>query len=86
MSKEGPRLTRETYKAVKKFDRQQFDGFCRSLWDQGVEAGKNSVKGFDLEEIYAAIGTVKGIGPKKLAEIREAVNAKYEQSREAGKA
>lgn len=68
-----PVLTRETYKSIKKFDRQQFEGFCRELYQYGVEDGRASVPGTDIEKIWEAIAATKGIGPKKLAEIKENV-------------
>lgn len=65
-----PEITRETYKAVKKFDRQQFQGFCRDLYAFGREDGVASVPAFDMDKVYAAIAGTKGIGAKKLEEIK----------------
>ena len=66
---EMPEINRTTYKSVKKFDRQQFQAFCKDLYLFGFEDGRDSVPGVDITAIYEAIGATKGIGPKKLQEI-----------------
>lgn len=74
---EMPEITREVYKSVKKFDRQQFVSFCKNLYTFGFEDGRASVPGIDAEKIYEVIAGVKGIGPKKMAEIRAAIEAEF---------
>lgn len=73
-----PEITREVYKSVKKFDRQQFQNFCRDLYGYGFQDGRESVPGVDLEAIMAAIGETKGIGAKKLEDIRASIEAVFE--------
>lgn len=74
-----PRITREIYIGVKKFDHRQFESFCKDLYtfgyEDGAEAGKQSVSGIDLDKVLAVISDVRGIGPKKLEEITAAINA-----------
>ncbi len=72
-----PEITREIYKSVKKFDRQQFQSFCRDLYGYGFEDGRASVPGIDLTAIYEVIGATKGIGPKKLEEIKRSIEAAF---------
>lgn len=72
-----PEITREIYKSVKKFDRQQFQAFCKDLYGYGYEDGRASVPGVDLTAIYEAIGATKGIGPKKLEEIKRSIEAVF---------
>lgn len=79
---EMPEITREIYKNVKKFDRQQFTGFCTSLYTYGFEDGRDSVPGIEVGDIYEVIASVKGIGPKKLAEIKEAVEKAFGKKEE----
>jgi len=73
-----PRITREIYIGVKKFDHRQFESFCKDLYtfgyEDGAEAGKQSVPGIDLDKVLAVISDVRGIGPKKLEEIAAAIN------------
>lgn len=78
-----PEITREIYKNVKKFDRQQFTGFCTDLYKYGYEDGRNSVPGIDLEKVYEVIAATKGIGPKKLEEIKACVEAEFEKEEQA---
>lgn len=75
---EMPEITREIYKSVKKYDRQTFQGFCKDLYCYGFEDGRASVPGIDLTKVYEAIAATKGIGPKKMEEIKRSVEALYE--------
>lgn len=77
-----PEITREVYKSVKKFDRQQFQNFCRDLYGYGFQDGRESVPGVDLEAIMAAIGGTKGIGAKKLEDIRTSIEAVFTKDRD----
>ena len=76
-----PEVTREVYKSVKKFDRNQFNRFCTDLYkfgyEDGAEAAMNSVVGVDVEKVLDAIASTKGIGPKKLAEIHASIEAAF---------
>lgn len=65
-----PEITREIYKGVKKFDRQEFQTFCRELYAYGYQDGRNSVPRIDLEKVCEELEATKGIGAKKLTEIR----------------
>lgn len=65
-----PNVTREVYKAVKKYDRQQFSDFCMSIYKSGFEDGRESVPGIDVKKVFDVIAASKGIGPVKLAEIK----------------
>lgn len=83
-----PEITREIYKRVKKLDRQQFVEFCATLYYSGIEDGKASVPGIDAEKIYEVIAGIKGIGPKKLEDIKAAIEAEFgnKAKEEAGNA
>ena len=69
-----PEITREIYKGVKRMDRQQFERFCKDLYKNGYEDGKDSVQGIDVSEVLEVIGTVKGIGQARLLSIAEALD------------
>lgn len=64
-----PEITRETYKSVKKYDRQQFTVFCTNLYKYGYEDGRESVPGIDVADIMDAISGIKGIGAKKMGDM-----------------
>ena len=70
-----PEITRDLYKAVRKYDRQEFEDFCRSLYTYGFEDGRDSVPQVDVVKILDAIAGTKGIGPKKLDEIMANIDA-----------
>ena len=72
-----PEITRDIYKAVKKFDRQQFTNFCTDIYKFGFEDGRDSVPGIDIEKIYEVIAEVKGIGPKKMEEIKARIQEAF---------
>ena len=72
-----PEITRDVYNGVKKFDRKRFNEFCKSLYGYGFEDGQNSVPGIDIKSILEVVGSVKGIGPKKLEEITAKVEALF---------
>ena len=72
-----PEITRDIYKGVKKFDRQQFTNFCTDLYKFGFEDGKASAPEVDVEKILEVISATKGIGPKKLEEIKANLEAVF---------
>lgn len=87
-------ITREKYKAIKKFDHAQMESFCEEIhksgymdgYEIGYQAGytyaateepsesvpDESIE-LDVAGMLEKIGNIKGIGPKKLDEIREIV-------------
>ena len=72
-----PEITREMYKSIKKYDRQQFTKFCTDLYGFGFQDGRESVPGVDITAIMKAIENTKGIGAKKLADIRASIEAVF---------
>ena len=87
-SKKGvmPEITREMYKSIKKYDRQQFTAFCTNLYKYGYEDGRESVPGIDVENIKEAVSKVKGIGTKKMGDIKAAIKAIFDGGEEDDKA
>ena len=78
-------LNREKYKAIKKYDHQQMESFCSSVesgvrdgYEAGCKAAAEAASGelaekfkkIAIAEVLDAAAQVKGIGPKKLEEIR----------------
>lgn len=85
-----PEITRDTYNAVRKYDRRSFESWADSIYDFGYEDGKTqavaSIKavresGFKagIENAIQIMATVKGIGPKKQEEIKAAINRVMEE-------
>ena len=71
--------TRKMYKDMKKFDRQQYDNFCKDLYKKGFENGRASVPKIDYSRIYEIIGGIKGIGEKRLDEIKEKLETEFKE-------
>lgn len=67
------RTTREMYKSVKQLDHTQFDDFCTAVYAEGVKDGKAAVPAVGVQEVMAAVRTVKGLGEKRLALIEAAI-------------
>lgn len=70
-----------TYKKVKHFNRQELSEFCKKIYALGVEEGKKSVDGVESDDVYKVIAGVRGIGPKRLASIKEAVETAFNQKK-----
>lgn len=74
-----PEITREMYKEIKKYDRQKFTSFCTDLYKFGYEDGQASVPEVDMDDVIYKVVLIcsetKGIGPKKLDEIKQRLNA-----------
>lgn len=75
--KNGYKTTRAVYKAVKKYDHQQFDEFCTNIYASGYEDGRNSVPGISVEDMLKTIGDVKGVGPALKGKISEAITREF---------
>ena len=73
-----PEITRDRYKSIKKYARQQFTAFCTDLYGFGFQDGRESVPGVDITTIMKAIENTKGIGAKKLADIKASIEAVFE--------
>lgn len=75
-------ITRARYKSIKAFDHRQMEQFCTDIYKSGYQDGRESVPGVDITAIMKAIENTKGIGAKKLADIRTSIEAIFEESRE----
>ena len=78
----GYLLRREDYKRVKRMDRQQFEDFCKNLYQMAYEEGRRSVPGIDITEVQKAIGETPGIGTKRLEAIMEILNSNFTKEEE----
>ena len=66
-----PNFTRETYKTVKKMDREQMEIFFRNVYDMGKNSNHEAV--VDFSELRKRIDEIKGIGEKRLDLVMETV-------------
>ncbi len=79
-------VNRTVYKAVKKYDHQQFEDFCTDVYKSGWEDGKASVNALDVSEIETVIRSIKGIGEVRIGKIMEAINEKFGENTRAEEA
>ena len=66
-----PNFTRETYKTVKKMDREQMETFFRNVYDMGKNSNHEAV--VDFSELRKRLAEIKGIGEKRLDLVMETV-------------
>lgn len=67
-------LNRKTYKAIKKYDRQQMEDFFKTIYEEGFKdgfkEGAKAAPAIDLKiELVRLLENVKGIGPKTKGKI-----------------
>jgi len=72
MSEEnGFELSRALYKEIKNMNREQMQNVITNIYKQGAESAE--VASVDLDELRKAIGSINGIGEKRLDEIMTAI-------------
>lgn len=88
-----PEITRDIYNTVRKYDRRSFEDWADHIYDCGYEDGKAqaviSIKearaaghAAGLEAAVGIVAQIKGIGPKKLEEIKAAISKAMEEPKE----
>ena len=80
----GPVINRETYKNVKHFNREQLMRFCEMIYSDGYHDGRADGPGVDTEQLYKVIASVPGIGPKRMGQIKAAVENAFGQEGKEG--
>lgn len=64
-------LSRETYKQIKGFNREQMQRFVWQIYKNAEESSNGT--SLDLDELRGRIGEIKGIGESRLNEIMEVI-------------
>ena len=64
-------LSRETYKQIKGFNREQMQRFVGQTYKNAEESPNGT--SLDLDELRGRIGEIKGIGESRLNEIMEVI-------------
>lgn len=68
-----PSFTRETFRAVKKMDREQMETFFRNVYNTGKNCNQEAV--VDFSELRERLSKIKGIGSHRLDIIMETVES-----------
>ncbi len=67
-------LTRELYRKIKSMDKAFMEQTLNNVYEMGAkEALANAVIDLDMDRLRSEIGTVSGIGEKRLEQIMEIV-------------
>ena len=65
-------LSRETYKQIKSFNREQMQRFVGQIYKNAEESADGAA--IDIDELRSRIGGIKGIGESRLNEIMEVIS------------
>ena len=71
-------LSRDTYKKIKAFNREQMEQFIAEIYKEAEE--RYSETAVDLDQLRAEIGQIKGIGENRLNEIMAVVERNLNES------
>lgn len=74
-------LSRETYRGIKQMDSEQMGTFLGDVFQEGFDAALRNTDNITVEDLHNAIGTVKGIGEKRMAEIDNAIKQLFIEKR-----
>lgn len=77
---DAPLLDRNTYRSIKKMDRDTLQGLIQNIFEQGRQKGLSEIQTvaaddhtLDLRELEKQIKAVKGVGEKRAEEIMRVV-------------
>ncbi len=71
-------LSRDTYKKIKAFNREQMEQFIAEIYKEAEE--RYSETAVDLDQLRTEIGQIKGIGENRLNEIMAVVERNLNDS------
>lgn len=74
MAKKKYFLEASTFRTIKAMDYSEMNDWLKRYYQAAYEDGIEAVPGADITDVLKAIGEVKGIGPKRLAAIKEALD------------
>ncbi len=80
-------LTRELYRQIKSMNRDAMEKTINNIYDMGAkDALENAVIDLDMGKLAAEIGTINGIGDKRLEQIMEIIQRNIKEADEKGEA
>ena len=67
-------LNRELYRKIKSMDREAMECTLNNIYDMGAkDALENAAIDLDMDKLRSELGTVNGIGEKRLEQIMEII-------------
>ena len=80
-------LTRDLYRSIKSMIRETMEKTINNIYDMGAkDALENAVIDLDMGKLAAEIGTINGIGDKRLEQIMEIIQRNIKEADENGEA
>ena len=80
-------LTRDLYRSIKSMNRETMEKTINNIYDMGArDALENEVIDLDMGKLAAEIGTINGIGDKRLEQIMEIIQRNIKEADEKGEA
>ena len=80
-------LTRDLYRQIKSMNRDAMEKTINNFYDMGAkDALENAVIDLDMGKLAAEIGTINGIGDKRLEQIMEIIQRNIREADEKGEA
>ena len=80
-------LTRDLYRSIKSMNRETMEKTINNINDMGAkDALENAVIDLDMGKLAAEIGTINGIGDKRLEQIMEIIQRNIKEADENGEA
>ena len=74
-------LTRDLYRQIKSMNRDAMEKTINNIYDMGAkDALENAVIDLDMGKLAAEIGTINGIGDKRLEQIMEIIQRNIRQA------
>lgn len=67
-------LEAATFRTIKAMDFSEMNDWLARYYQAAYQDGIDAVPGADITDVLKAIGEVKGIGPKRLAAIKEVLD------------
>ena len=70
----GIQFTRDLYRNIKAMNRDEMERTVNNIYEMGVkDALENAVIDLDIDKLRTELGTVSGIGEKRLEQIMEII-------------
>ncbi|MBO6231513.1 MAG: hypothetical protein J6O50_13215 [Ruminiclostridium sp.] len=67
-------INRDLYRKIKSMSREQLEATLNNIYDTGIkDALDNAVIDLDMDKLRSDLGTVSGIGEKRLEQIMEII-------------
>lgn len=74
-------LSREMYRGIKQMNSTEMGTFLGNVFQEGFDAALKNTDNITIDDLHNAIGAVKGIGEKRMAEIDNAIKKLFDERR-----